>query len=224
MRLHARLVVSLAACVGLAAAPSPARAQGELTIYQDLGKVPDGAYSKYRLDTGGGGPAEMTVAVVGRAADAIWLETTLAVPQRGDMTVKLLIAPKAGEQFDVKRMIVQWPGGAPTEFAADNPNRPRVVKADQATYVGEEPVKVTAGTFKAKHYRKVDGDAIHDAWIAPTVLPISVVKTTVTKKGEKPLVTLELLATGKDAKTKVTGEPKPAPTAPGGSAGPAGKP
>src|SRR4029079_12443208 len=104
----------------------------------------------------------------------------------------------AGDPMD---MPVELSGGKP--FTKPNPKN----------MVGTETIKVTAGSFKTKHYRDKtpQGDKI-DYWVSENVPTFGLVKIEVDQKNNphiKGKLVFDLTGTGKDAKPLVTKPPKP---------------
>jgi len=66
---------------------------------------------------------------------------------------------------------------------------------------GQETVKVPAGSFKATHYSFDNGKSVGDSWVKPGVGPYGLIKQAHTS-GERS-TTMELLASGDDAKSEV---------------------
>lgn len=214
-----RKLLSLAFVAGAVLVATPAVAQmNDLTLYRPLAGIPVGSYSKYKVTSPKGqGEMEMTMAVVGKETNGVWMETSMTVPGQGEMAMKMLIGG-TGDQQKVEKMIVAMPGRPPMEMPGGAPGAPKIAKPDSTGLVGEETVKVSAGSFKSKHYKKTlkqnDEEIQLDTWVSESVAPMAIVKMTATKKGEKPITVMELVGQGKDAKSKVGAPGAPAKSAP----------
>jgi hypothetical protein len=210
-----RLLLPLA-FVTLIALPAQAQVSNEMPVYQNLSKVPIGAFSKYKLQSPDGRQIDMQMGVVGKEGKGVWLESALVVPGRPEMRMKMLVG--GGDEPKVDKVIVQIPGQKPMSIPGGQPGTPKITKPDAKGMIGKQKVKVAAGEFDTKHFRrqvKAQGEEVTvDTWVADGVHPLSVVKMEITKKGEKPLTVMELVGQGKDFKTQITEAPVDAPTPP----------
>lgn len=203
----------IAAAIALGGRAASAQGMSELPIFYPLAKAAEGAFSRYAVKLPDGSAVELEIALVGREAGAHWLEWAMKVPGKGEMAIKMLVAD------EVKRMLVQQPGMAqPMELPPKGPGggAPRVTRPDPQSLVGEETVKTAAGTFKAKHYRRkvktAGGDAVIDLWATDGAAPLGLVKMAQAMGAQT--TSMELVASGKGAKSRITGTPAKLPAAP----------
>ncbi len=194
-----------------------AQGMAELPVFYPLDKVAEGTFAKYAVKLPDASSVDLEIALVGREANAHWIEWAMKVPGKGDMAIKMLVGD------EVKRMLVQQSGmPQPMEIPPKGAmgGAPKVTRPDPSTLVGEESLKTAAGTFKAKHYRRKvktpAGEATIDLWAADGAAPLGLVKM-VQSMGTQT-TTMELSAMGKGAKSRIAGtpvkQPGPAPSGP----------
>ncbi len=147
------------------------------------------------------------LAAVGQEEDAWWIEMTMAEARRGEAVCKMLINHGAGDRNDrLKRVIIQPEGHLPLELpveAAVEQIPPVDAGEGPGELVGTERVKVRAGTFEARHYRRGEGPDAHHVWLSDTVALWGLTKY------RSPRVSLTLLAQGTGAVSRITGTPVP---------------
>jgi hypothetical protein len=208
------------------ALPALAQMGAPTPLTLDLGKVPIGSWSEYAMTiaAGGGVTVKSRWALVARDANSNTLEMSAEgpplEPMGGKMTAKLVLVPDpVKSDHPVKQMVMKLGDRDPMEMPLDMPGMPaqKFQKPDPKKLVGKESVKVTAGSFKANHYRDVNNGMTIDFWTADTVQPLGLVKlTTQPQPGAQaqggqpiPSVTLQLTGRGKDARPTITKPAKP---------------
>jgi hypothetical protein len=210
----------LALLVGIVLAPAPASAQVSpqppMPMVVDLKKVEVGSWAAYSMTVG-----EMTMnakfALVARDPASVSMETTMdggmMAMMGGKMTVKLVMDPDPTTAAKpVKKMIMQLADQDPM-LAPDNMPAQKYSKPDPKLLVGNETIKVPAGSFKTQHYRTKSEQGTVDVWVAEEAPPTGLVKMTTSPmqvNGQQmPGMTMELSSTGKGAKPIITKAPKP---------------
>jgi hypothetical protein len=189
-----------------------------LPMAVDIKKVPVGAWAEYDMTVGQLPPMKSRMALVAKNPDSNTLEMTMQGGMLsmagGKMVVQTVVDADQGKEKPVKRVLMQIGDNDPMEMPVDNKQQTQFRKPDPKAFVKEETVKVTAGTFKAKHYREKtpSGDAF-DFWVSPDVPPFGIVKVEADQKhaagpAQGP-VHFELTALGKDAKMTITKPAKP---------------
>lgn len=200
----------IAAAIVLGGRAVSAQGMSELPIFYPLEKAAEGTFSKYAVKLPNGSAVALEIALVGREAGAHWIEWAMKVPGKGEMAIKMLVAD------EVKRMLVQQSGmPQPMELPPNGVSggAPKVTRPDAATLVSEDSLKTAAGSFKAKHYRKKvkteGGEATIDLWAAEGAAPLGLVKMVQSLGAQS--TSMELVATGKGARSHITGVPIKAP-------------
>lgn len=168
-----------------------------------------GGWAEYKTDS-----ATLRLAYIGKDAKGERLEMSMDRPARGGrpggpMVIQLAVPSYPYQMSDATEVIIQSGTEPPMKLSEQMlgmmrsrmPNAPQISDEMCARMieVGKERVTVPAGTFETTHYR--DTTRSSDAWISPSV-PFGMVKAT----GEGR--TVELLASGTGAKTKITGTPQ----------------
>lgn len=202
--------------------PTAAFAQGPapqaLPIAVDMQKVAVGTWAEYSMSFG-----EMKLksrwALVARDAKSNTIEMSMdgAGPGGQKMALKLVLVPDpTSVENPVKEMVMQMGDGDPM-FAPPNAPVQKFQKPDPKTLVGKEDIKVAAGTFKTSHYRQKSPVGTMDVWLSEDAAPLGLVRVVTTPDANAagpgaPAVgpaTMELVATGKDAKPTITKAAKP---------------
>lgn len=216
--LRVRVAFGLAFCIavgGPAVAHAQAPGQGPpMPIAVDLGKVPAGSWADYTMTMGTLPQMKMRMALVSKSAAANVIETSVEggmMSHAGKMVMQMVLAP--GADATVKKMAMQMGAGDPMELPTTMTGDKPFTKPKAKDLVGSETIKVAGGSFKTKHYRDKtpQGDKV-DYWVSETALPLGLVKVEVDQKNNpqiKGKMTMELAATGKDAKPAITKAPKP---------------
>lgn len=244
MSRFSRLIPTCAAALFALAIPLSASAQiaqGPPTpLAVDLAKVPVGSSAQYNVTVGTMGPMTMRLGLVGRAAAGNTIETSIeggiAARAGGKMITQMTVP--SGSNGKVQKMVLQLGANDPMEMPIEGAQAQQFSKPDPKTLVKEETIKVAAGSFKTKHYhdKTAQGDTV-DFWVSENVMPIGLVKMEATQKNNPQIggpIKMELVATGKGAKSSITKAPKPFDQAAfmkqmmagangGGAAAPAGK-
>jgi len=224
----------------LALLPMPALAQSvgapqSLPLVVDLKKAPLGSWAEYGMKFGDV-KMKSRWALVARDAKSTTLEMAMeGAPVGGKITLKMVLDPDPiGAAKPVKELVMQVGNGDPMMAPPDVPTQ-KFQKPDSKTLVGNEEIKVPAGTFKTSHYRDHTPVGTVDIWVSENLPPLGIVKVLTTPEpkaaGDKqisiPPATMELVATGTGAKPTITKPAKPFDAGrmmpPGASAPPAGK-
>jgi hypothetical protein len=186
-----------------------------MPIAVDLAKVPAGSWADYAMTMGQLPSMKMRIALVAKtAAGGNTIETSLEggmMAAAGKMVMQIVLSP--GNDPVAKKTVMQIGASDPMELPVAMAGEKPFTKPNNKGLVGSETVKVSGGSFKAKHYRdkSPQGDKI-DYWVSESAPPLGLVKVEVDQKSNpqiKGKVALELAATGKDAKPLVTKQPKP---------------
>jgi hypothetical protein len=178
-----------------------------------------GGWSEYAVtETEGGKKSTMRNAVVGKEGDAFWYE--VAITEDGVRNIiKMFLKGDPNNPENIQRLIMKNGDQAaqemPREFVVmgrrmatsmfETRSGSTVVNQPdlKTEEVGTEKVTVPAGTFTVTKNRVVDGTgkvlATYD--FSKDVLPMGIVRSTTDK------VTIELVATGKDAVSLITEKP-----------------
>jgi hypothetical protein len=180
----------------------------------DLAKVPAGSWADYAMTMGQLPSMKMRIALVAKTAAGNTIETSLEggmMAAAGKMVMQIMLSP--GADPVAKKTVMQIGASDPMELPAAMAGEKPFTKPNNKGLVGSDTIKVAGGSFKAKHYRdkSPQGDKI-DYWVSDSAPPLGLVKVEVDQKSNpqiKGKVSLELAATGKDAKPLVTKPPKP---------------
>lgn len=231
MPAFARFVSALLAVPGFLAVAVPVFAQPpagkELPRFFGVFVPTVGAWSEYAVtERDGGKKSSMRNAIVGKEGDSFWYE--VAITEDGTRNViKMFLKGDPNNPENIQRLIMKN-GEQP---AQEMPRDFVVMGRRMATHmfesrsgssvvgqpnirteeVGAVQVTVPAGTFAATRNRIVDGEgkvlATYDS--SPAVLPFGIVRS------ETDKVTMELLASGRDAVSLITETPVMMKTPPG---------
>ena len=223
------LQVILAAAVGLSSALAPAQQPGPgapMPLALDLTKVPIGTQAEYATTMGGLPPMNIKLALVARTpAGVATLETTaeggMMAMAGGKVVVDSVLDTDHGKgDPSVKKLVMQIGSNDPMEMPSQVAHGDQFKRPDPKTLVGEETVKVKAGSFKTKHYRDKTsaGDKV-DYWVSEAAPPLGLVKMQADTKnaaaaagpaaGMVGSVTIELVGLSKGAKQLITKPAKP---------------
>jgi hypothetical protein len=195
---------------------APAAASAQMTqgppipLAVDLSKVKLGSWAKYTTTVAGAPPMAMKMALVNRSPAGHTLEMSAegGMAVGAGAVVTQITLPTNSET--ASKMVLQVGSNDPME--APVPPQ-KFTKPDPKKLVKAETLKVPAGSYKTKHYhdKTPEGDTV-DFWVSESVAPLGLVKIEMTQKSNAMLsgpVTMELAATGKDAKMAVTKPAKP---------------
>ena len=238
-----RLLVCVCVCLGLlpvsgSHAQAPAAAlPGGLPLTVDLQRAPVGSWAEYVIRSG---TATMTArwALLAREPGGNTLELTLDGPAAesgrlgGKVVTRMVLAPDPvglGKPF--KQLVVQLGERAPVELPLDLPGLPgqKFQNPDPKKLVKRETVTIAGAAFTTGHYRDDLPDSTVDSWLSDRVPPLGVVKIRSTPRPDAegpggrplPVVTMELVAHGRDARPAITRPPVPfQASGPGPPAGP----
>jgi hypothetical protein len=227
----------------LAVTPAVARAQGggmaPTPLAVDLKKAKLGDWSEYSMSAGPRS-GKLRWALISREGENHTLEMTMeGGPQMGGqkMALQMTLVPNpTTASKPVKKLVMQMGTMDPMEMPLDMPGMQgqRFEKPDPKKKVGQgkEQLKVAAGNFSTDHYRDTVPQGTVDVWVNDTVVPLGLVKMTLTPSkeagpGAGPM-SLELTSRGKGAKPNITKAAKPFDPAafgmPGGHGAPPPKP
>lgn len=149
----------------------------------------------------------MRMAAVGREGEAWWIEMTVSEARRGQATCKMLVDQGEGDRDDrLQRVIIQPEGHLALELpvkAASGQLPPLEAGSGATTLIGVERLKLRAGTFEAKHYRRGDGEGAHHIWLTEKVALWGLARY------RSPKVSLSLVAQGRGAVSRIVGDPVP---------------
>lgn len=190
----------------LAAAFAAAGGDEAPAIFTKL-KPKVGSWAEYSTQTMKGDKTKakgrFRFAVVGKEGDSLWVEQkmTLETPKPrkdGAAGVMKFLMGKDG----VTKAFMKSDRGV-MDMSSMMGSRKKEEAADRAkmTEVGTDKIEVPAGKYKATHYTFAEGKNTGDAWMKPGVGPYGMIKQ-VHREG-KEVSTLELLASGDDAKSEV---------------------
>jgi hypothetical protein len=172
-----------------------------------------GSGARYEVTTKNLGKLEWTYAVVGKETvqdvEGYWLEMRLEGSGEGSMTTKHLVVVHGGKP-EIKRMIVQAPGGPPLEFPVGAllegmQRAPQVSSekgSDLGARLGTETVTVPGGSFLCDHYQVKHEKGMTEIWISTKVSPYGLVKMT------SPEVTVVLVKVLQRETSHIQGEPQ----------------
>lgn len=202
------------------AAPSLAWAQEGIPL---PGMMPTGVFLPGKASPGGKGfkvghwveysfirrPQNMShrfrIAIVGREDSAYWLEMILSQVHRGEAISKILFDPEASDEQDrVRRVIIQPGSHMPLELPVKSGRKmvPQFTESvGTGKLIGTEKIRVRAGVFKAKHYKRTGGSDPCDMWLSENVALWGMVKYRSSK------VSMSLAAQGKGAVSRITEQP-----------------
>ncbi len=213
------LFAAAAACLST---PAVATAQmggaaSNIPLGMDPRKVAVGAYGDYEMTTPGMAPVKMRLALVGREGQNNVIETTIEggmmAMMGGKMTAKMVLDKDLAA---TGKAIMQLSQGDPMEVPMNQPGAAPAAKLQMPNpkdLIGNETVKVKAGTFKTKHYRTKNGGGTADMWFSDQVPPFGLVRMVgvglQASAGGPQNVSMELLARGKNAKPTITKPAKP---------------
>lgn len=194
--------------------PLPGMMPGGVLLPAEMGECCDGFRTGYwaeyrvtRIDNGR--TWYVRFAAVGREGSAWWLEMTMSEARRGEATVRMLVDEGEGPREDrVRRLVVQLEGQIPLELpvrASDSRSHLPPLDSGEgaATLVGTERLRLGAGTFTTRHYRRGGGDDAHHIWLSDEVALWGLVRYA------SPRVRLVLVGQGRGAVSRITGEPVP---------------
>ncbi|HXU71065.1 MAG TPA: hypothetical protein VN947_17140 [Polyangia bacterium] len=191
-----------------------ASAQNNPMSYEALIKAKQGAWAEYNMTMPGMGttqqPQKLTVryAVVTKNERELTLESDSQTPM-GPVHSSMVFAPTPPDALKLVKARIQMGTQAPIDMPPSQLSQGTIKKTDTAgTLIGAEKVKVPAGTFETKHYRRTvteAGGMTLDVWMSDKAVPTGVVKLTGTGGVE-----MVLASTGMGAKPKP--EAKPAAT------------
>ncbi len=209
------ILSTLAALLSVPAAASAQMTQGPPTpLAVDLAKMPVGSWAKYNMTMGTMPPMSMKMALVTRSAAGNTLEMSVEgglAAKAGKVITQMTLPP--GSEGNVQKLVLQVGSNDPMEMPVQGAQGKQFAKPDPKTLVKEETVKVTAGSYKAKHYhdKTPQGDTV-DFWVSESVAPLGLVKIEMTQKSNPMIngpIKMELAAVGKDAKPVITKKSKP---------------
>lgn len=180
----------------------------------DLAKVEVGTFADYVMSTGAI-TLQQRWALVARDKKTRTIElTTQAAMLAKPMIVRLSLS--SDPLSKVKAMgpaVIQVGTEDPMTAPKDYPE-PKFQVPERQNLVGEEEIKVIAGTFKTLHYRESGAGGTVDIWINEDIPPIGLVKVVNTPETDPSpgmkgaSMSLELSNTGKGQKPVITKKPR----------------
>lgn len=200
------------------AAPAMASAQSTgqppLPLATDLAKVPVGRWAEYSMTAGPLPPQRARTALVARADRTNTLEMSVEGDRIAKMTIQTELESRPPKEPRPKKLVIQVGDTDPMLMPIEADEQAPFLVPDEKNLVGQETIATGAGRFKTKHYRQKGpaGDSL-DFWVSEEVAPIGLVRLEGERKGiqqQQPIhFKIELVATGKNAKTTIVKAPKP---------------
>lgn len=145
------------------------------------------------------------MAALERERGGQWFEIALTDPSRRTMVFKSLVEGTLAKPKRILRCIVQPPGQKalllPESMAQKQLPAFSAGPGPAARLVGQQQVKVAAGTFKARKYRREHKGVVTWAWFSAKVPGWPMVKV------ESPQLIMELVSHGTSARTQIKGKP-----------------
>jgi len=215
-----RLALSALAVLTLAfAVPASAQQIGAgapMPLGVDVSKVPTGLWADYAMTLGPLPPMKSHFALVAKKPGAQTLEMSveggMMAAGANKMVMQTILDDHKGSAPKVKKVVVQMGANDPMQMPEQAAQQAQFTRPDAKTLVGEETVKVPAGTFKTKHYRdKGPNGQPLDYCLSEAAPPLGLVKM----EGDPRVpnvpgpLRLELSAMGKGAKPVVVKPPVP---------------
>jgi len=145
------------------------------------------------------------ISVVGKEGSSLWLEQKmtpeLPKPKKGErvMLMKMLMGKDKIEKAFMKSE--EGVMDMTAMMARAGSKKHEAIAKTKMKEAGTESVTVPAGEFKATKYTFEEGDDSGDAWMKPGVGPYGLIKQ-VHKDGKK-IWTMQLMASGSDAKSEI---------------------
>ena len=148
---------------------------------------------------------KVRMAALAREGKGQWFEISLTDPRRRTIIFKSLVEGTLSAPRRILKAVVQPPGQRALMLPESVASRqlPRFAEGPgpKAIYLTTEQVKVAAGTFSAKKYRRVHKGVTTEVWFSSEVKGWPMIKLS------NPRLIMELAAHGKDARTGVRGKP-----------------
>jgi hypothetical protein len=203
----------------------PVRASEDVAtpLAVDFKKAPVGSWAEYTIAVGGEVEKTMKArwAFLGRDGGGITLELTMEGGAAGSaqvggkvVTRMVLVPDPVGAAKPFRELVMQLEGREPMEIPLDMTGLPaqKFQNPDPKKMVGRQTIVVGGRSIETSHYHDVLPDSVVVSWLSTDVPPLGVVKILSTPKpgaegpGGKPLpvVTMELVAHGKDARPAIT--------------------
>lgn len=196
----------------------PAGQGPPMTMGMDLKKVPVGSWAEYSVTVGKMPAMKTKMSLVGKGAVSHTVEMAveggMMAMAGGSMVMQTEVDADATKESPVKKLVMQMGQNDPMEMPVTGQQQKQFQKPNPKSLVGEETIKVTAGTFKAKHYRDKNpkGDTFN-VWISDKAPPFGLVKIEGEQKTGHPgadgPVVFELISLGSGAKPTITKKAKP---------------
>ena len=147
---------------------------------------------------------KVRMAALAKEGKAQWFEISLTDGRRRTIVFKSLVEGTLSAPTRILKSIVQPPGQRALLLpeAVASRQLPRFSKGPgkKATYLATERVKVAAGSFSAKKYRRVHKGVATEAWFSSEVKGGPMIKLV------SPRLIMELAAHGDNARSKVRGK------------------
>lgn len=200
-----KIIFAVLAAV-LTAASAGARGQDAPSVFTKI-KPKVGAWAEYSFESKKGdklkSKGRFRLAVVGKQGDDLWLEQrfTLELPKPKKDEAGGAMKFLAGKDGVKKAYMKTGDGVMDMSAMMSSKKKPNPADMAKMTEVGEEKIEVPAGKFKTTRYAFEEGKNKGDAWMKPGVGPYGMIKQ-VHAEG-KEIATMELLASGDDAKSEI---------------------
>jgi hypothetical protein len=216
MRKLIFVLVSFLSLPSLAYAQAPGVPAG-MPLVVDMTKIDVGSWAEYKMGMGSISLISRW-ALVARDATSNTLEmTTTGAAVAKPVVLRMVLPSDPTSSTKLKKpMAVQFGREDPMLAPPDTPVQ-RFQRPDDKNLVGEEELKVAAGTFQTRHYREKNTMGTVDIWVSESVSPLGVVKVLTTPEVDKsapeamqiPAATMELSGTGTGDKPAITKKPRP---------------
>ncbi len=212
LKTSLRWVALVVVSVAIAAAPSKGYGRGPgaavLPMLRTNPKtLKPGAWVKYSIYTPSTGQAILTrITALEHDGKGQWLEIAITNRRRQTLVLRTLVAGSLARPGALLKTMIQPPGHQPLLLPARLAKRqvPRLSAKPPpgGKLVGTELVKVSAGTFKARHFRRRGpGGVTSDVWFSQQVPGWPMIKA------RSPRLVLELVAHGTSGRSQVKGKP-----------------
>lgn len=181
----------------------------------DLAKVDVGTYAEYVMSTGAITLQQRwSLVASSKKSRALELTTSASILAK-PMTVRLLLSSDPASKVSLMGPAVIQVGTEDPMTAPRDYPEPKFQIPERQNLVGEEEIKVVAGTFKTLHYRETGAGGTVDLWVSEKVPPMGLVKVVNTPEADPSpgmngvSMTLELTTMGQGQKPTITKKPKP---------------
>lgn len=199
----------------------PLSAQSLQQVCQSIKQLKVGQWAEWNMSTGKE-QGTIRMSIVGTdqrdGKSYYWLEMSLTDPQRGKVIMQDLVPGYPFQPADIQGIVMKAPGQPAMRmpqqmlqmFRSRTPHTPGsdiAQNCNAAKVVGWESVTVSGGSFKALHLQDTSStgpSAMSEVWVNPDVAFGLV-------KASSPQGSIELMASGADAKSEITETPQEMP-------------